>query len=130
MPPRPPAKDDILAHLEYDERGCWLWTGDHRTQAGYPIWKGRRSMLIHRIAYEMWIGPIPKDPEGTTADLDHRCNNKNCVNPYHRMPVSRALNTQLAWVEKHRQMPWKHLRVARELHNQVGRDHIADYDWT
>lgn len=129
MPPRPPNKSDIEANIRYDKRGCWLWEDDSSDNgAGYPIWKGRRTLLIHRIAYELYIGPIPKDADGRTADLDHRCNNKRCVNPHHRLPVTRALNTQMAYVEKYRQMPWKSLRVARELHNQVGRDMIADYD--
>lgn len=122
MPPRPPTQADIEANIDTDSpRGCWIWTGPHVTEGkngGYPYWKGRRSMLIHRIAYELWIGPIP-DIDGRTADLDHRCNDKLCVNPYHRLPTTRANNTRMAWVEKHRQMPWKSLRVARELHNRL-----------
>jgi hypothetical protein len=123
MPPRPPTKEDIEANIEVNDRGCWIWLGPHLTEGkngGYPYWKGRRSLVIHREAYKLWIGPIPTDADGKTLDLDHRCNDKLCVNPYHRLPMTRAENTRQAYREKHRQMPWKTLRVARDLHNRVG----------
>lgn len=122
MPPRPPTQADIEANIRIDKaRGCWIWTDDESDNgAGYPIWKGRRAMLIHRLAFELFIGPIPTDSDGKTLDLDHRCNNKRCVNPDHKLPMTRAENTRNAWREKHRQMPWKDLRIARALHNGVG----------
>jgi hypothetical protein len=116
--PRRPTVEDIERNVVIDARGCWIWQGSQITKEGYPYW-GRWSYTIHREAYMLYIGPIPTDSEGKTLDLDHRCNNKLCVNPYHRLPMTRAENTRQAWREKHRQMPWKDLRVSRWLHNRL-----------
>lgn len=72
--------------------GCRLWHGAQQSR-GYGSfgWKhpdGRtRSYLVHRLAYEMFAGPIP---EGMT--LDHLCLNKLCVNVAHLEPVTRSEN--------------------------------------
>jgi hypothetical protein len=73
--------------------GCWLWQG-HITKHGYGhfgmirpdgTWGPRRA---HRVAYELFVGPIP---EGLT--LDHLCEVRHCVNPEHLTPVTVAANT-------------------------------------
>lgn len=119
MPRSPITKADIRSQSKENERGCWVWQGSEITGSGYPYW-GRWGTLVHREAYKLWIGDIPKDEEGKTLQLEHRCSNKLCVNPYHRYPVTRSMNVMLAYIEKHKQMPWKHLRVARAMHNAVG----------
>lgn len=48
---------------------CWPYTGT--TQHGYGlITDGPRQLKAHRVAYELWVGPIPA---GMT--LDHECHN-------------------------------------------------------
>ena len=70
---------------------CWLWTGtmpEHGYGAIYrsrQVGKGR--MAAHRVAYEMFRGPIP---HGLT--IDHLCRNRRCVNPDHLEAVSLAVN--------------------------------------
>lgn len=49
---------------------------------------GRRQPA-HRVAYELFVGPIP---EGLT--LDHLCRVRHCVNPLHLEPVTRGENTR------------------------------------
>lgn len=74
---------------------CWLWTGSH-SRGGYgQVQIGRRSKnghpspaLAHRVAYELFVGPIP---EGLT--IDHLCRVRHCVNPAHLEPVTRGENT-------------------------------------
>jgi HNH endonuclease len=41
----------------------------------------------HRVAYEMWFGPIP---DGLV--IDHLCRNRACVNPAHMEPVTHREN--------------------------------------
>lgn len=41
----------------------------------------------YRIAYEWMVGPIPEGMQ-----LDHLCRRKDCVNPHHLEPVTRAEN--------------------------------------
>ena len=63
--------------------GCWLWHGA-RIRDGYgSIRVGGRSVLAHRLAWELLRGPIPP---GLT--LDHLCRVRNCVNPDHLEPVT------------------------------------------
>lgn len=59
---------------------CWLWTG-WRLPSGYGtmrIRQERRTALVHRVAYEVWIGPIP---EG--MDVLHSCDTPPCFRPEH-----------------------------------------------
>lgn len=43
--------------------------------------------MAHRVAYELWVGPIPEGME-----LDHRCKVRACINPAHLEPVTHAEN--------------------------------------
>lgn len=58
---------------------CWEWQGA-RDMYGYGILKadGRDYKKAHRIAYQIFHGPIP---EGHV--IRHKCDNKPCVNPSH-----------------------------------------------
>lgn len=56
------------------ESGCWNWNLSV-DRYGYGKCSGKKA---HRVAYEIFVGPIP---EGLT--IDHICWNKICVNPAH-----------------------------------------------
>lgn len=65
---------------------CWLWTG--ATSNGYGhICLDYKRHLVHRVVYEMLVGPIPA---GLT--LDHLCRVRLCCNPDHLEPVTLAEN--------------------------------------
>ena len=67
---------------------CWLWTGA-TTPYGYgTIAVGRKTILAHRVAYLLVVGPIPS---GLT--IDHLCRVRSCVNPAHMEPVPGRINT-------------------------------------
>lgn len=67
---------------------CWLWRGSRNTK-GYGSFRvGNKTLTVHRIAYELLIGPIP---DGLT--LDHLCRNPVCVNPNHLEPLTGRENT-------------------------------------
>ena len=53
---------------------CWLWVGG-KIPSGYGMFGNR---LVHRIAYTLIIGPIPRG-----MVLDHICHQKLCCNPNH-----------------------------------------------
>ena len=66
---------------------CWEWMGA-QTPLGYGRFRAfRRSVLAHRFAYELLVGPIPSGLE-----LDHLCCNPSCVRPDHLDPVTHHEN--------------------------------------
>jgi hypothetical protein len=70
---------------------CWEFTG-YRDPRGYGRqWNGIKPALSHRVAYELWVGPIP---DGLT--VDHMCFNPSCVNPTHLQLLTHAENCRLA----------------------------------
>lgn len=65
---------------------CWLWTGATRLGYAELSYEGT-NRSGHRLAYELWRGPIP---EG--LQIDHLCRNRRCINPWHLEPVTSAVN--------------------------------------
>lgn len=86
-----PAIDRLRSRLAVNaETGCHEWSG-YVEAKGYARLRdenGKRR-LVHRLAYEAAVGPIPP---GLT--IDHLCRNKRCCNPAHLEPVTRAENTR------------------------------------
>ncbi len=71
--------------------GCWVWMG-HINDKGYGLTQIRighkwKKLRAHRVAYELYRGPIPAG-----LDLDHKCRVRCCVNPDHLEPVTRQVN--------------------------------------
>ena len=81
----------LTRRLRLGPNGCWLWQGPLRKN-GYPhtIWYEGRKISPYRLAYILWVGPIP---EGMTIDhVYERCRHKHCCNPTHLEVVTRSEN--------------------------------------
>lgn len=69
---------------------CWRWTASLKDTGYGQFSRGRLGEgmeLAHRMAYMLYVGPIPVDME-----LDHMCRNRWCVNPAHLEPVTKRVN--------------------------------------
>lgn len=77
----------IRERVWVDPTGCWIWINKARNKGGYGLVKagGRNGKLklAHRFSYEVFIGEIPAG-----WDVDHKCNNRDCVNPIHLQAIS------------------------------------------
>jgi hypothetical protein len=61
------------------ESGCWLWTeGTSSDGYGRMGIRGRGTLNAHRIAWELYKGPIPEGMQ-----VCHTCDVTSCVNPNH-----------------------------------------------
>lgn len=85
---QPKYLERFLARIERSE-GCWTWAGAHTTAGYSETWDGQRVLYAHRVAYELWVGPIP-----TGLSIDHLCRNPGCVNPHHLQPVTTRTNVR------------------------------------
>jgi len=78
----------LIRRIVIDENNCWLWTGEKSGHKGYGgIRHDGRTQRVHRVAYELFVSPIP---EGLV--IDHLCRNRRCVNPHHLEPVTVRVN--------------------------------------
>lgn len=80
------AKARLLAKVEVLPDGCWRWVGNITGRYGSMVFRGR-DVRAHRVAYEVFVGPIPDG-----LQIDHLCRNTHCVNPEHLEPVTAAEN--------------------------------------
>ncbi len=67
--------------------GCWLWVGSF-SGLGYGCFCFEdRSTQAHRVAYNHFVGDIPRHLE-----VDHLCAVRSCVNPAHMELVTHREN--------------------------------------
>lgn len=102
--------DKIMARVEIDQDGCWIWTGPDSGDGrggGYPRMSLDGGTVAVHIA--MWItfnGPIPPRKQ-----LDHQCRKRRCIRP--------DLCTELVTHKKNQQRRAQAQREAKEKPTQV-----------
>lgn len=89
------AIDKLLERLIFPDDGCWIWTGCPRMK--YPtISCGTVRLSVHRLAFELFSGPIPDG-----YDVHHRCENPRCCNPDHLEALTQIDHYRLHKVKSH-----------------------------
>lgn len=74
--------------LPDDPDDCWLWTAGRRRDDYGLFWIERR-VPAHRVAYMLFVGPIPDG-----LSIDHMCFTPLCVNPRHLRAVTVKRNME------------------------------------
>lgn len=84
--------DRLHEKLEPNSNGCWLWTASVK-EYGYGIIglgrRGQGTAKTHRVAWELYNGPIP---EGLC--ILHKCDVPRCCNPDHLYAGTLKQNAQ------------------------------------
>lgn len=99
------------------DEGCWEW-GASRNKKGYgTLGTMGQGTLVHRLAYELWVGPIPDGMK-----ILHRCDNPPCMNPEHLRAGTQAENVT-DMVEKGR------LAVGTARAAKLSESDVVDIRW-
>lgn len=90
-----PLESRFMLRVDVSPDGCWLW-GGRIDKNGYGSFTCahngvRKTYWVHRLSYELFVGPILDG-----LQIDHLCSVRRCVNPAHLEPVTPSQNQMRA----------------------------------
>lgn len=124
-PKRTPLIDRVLRLVKKTEAGCWEWQGKTNNNGYGQIGAGGKygaDLLVHRVTYEHFVGPIAPG-----LDIDHKCRNRLCCNPStdHLEAVTRLVNLLRG---EHPNMVTKRTGVCKNGHVIEGHNAMVGQD--
>lgn len=72
--------------------GCWIWNGEQTINKYAWLRKNGKVYRLHRLMYELFI----QKPDSKLV-LDHLCEEKLCINPFHLEEVTIGENLRRYW---------------------------------
>jgi hypothetical protein len=91
---------------------CWQWTGQIAAQGYGKISRNGRKVAVHRVIYELLVGPIPLRHE-----IIHNCAHRSCCNPAH---LDRKTRGQLLGISRTTHGAARALKQTREYQTWKG----------
>jgi len=92
---RVPLIQRLMNRVVFGVTDCWHFCGT-RNQFGYGrLTVGGRMQVVHRLSYELFVGPIPDG-----LSVLHRCDNPSCINPEHLWLGTYQDNSRDCWAKK------------------------------
>src|SRR5271169_801106 len=88
-------KEKLLENVER-KNGCWEWQGTKNDRGYGLIYDGESIQRCPRVAYQVFVGPVPK-----RLLILHSCDNPSCINPKHLKAGTSSENRRQA-VERNR----------------------------
>lgn len=85
------AKEKIVFNTIPND-GCWIWQGTIHIEGYGKVRFDGKHVRAHRLSYIAYIGELDKD-----MVIDHLCENKSCVNPFHLEQVTIKENLRRYW---------------------------------
>jgi hypothetical protein len=94
------------AIVRIPEGGCWIWMNWVNHYGYGQIQNQNKGFGTHRVAWTLYIGPIPDG-----MNVCHRCDNPACCNPHHLFLGTTQDNVQDK-IDKGRGRGWTFSRSA------------------
>lgn len=70
--------ESFEARYRKSKSGCWLWVRSVLANGYGCLRRDGKTLYAHRVAWELYRGPIP-----IGLHVLHRCDVRRCVNPRH-----------------------------------------------
>jgi len=86
-----PLEARLWPFIDKQPDGHWIWTRRANSSGYGTLTVDGRSVMVHRLVYELLVGPIPE-----RWTIDHLCRIRLCCNPEHLEPVTYDENVRRA----------------------------------